>query len=162
MNRTLSRSGRARRRAPRRARGGRLRLERIEGPWRRHLPGLDRLLRRLDPLLPAEIRLILTEDRVLRALKRRYFGHDAPTNVLSFPDPGSTSGEVLLALGVLRREAAAQGKRLGDHLAHLILHGALHVAGHDHHHPAAARRMERLEARLLRRAGFANPWRGVF
>jgi len=151
----------SRRRARESAARPRLRLERIEGRWRHHLPGLDRLLRRLSPLLPAEIRLILTEDRVLCRLERRFFGRNAPTNVLSFPDPGGGTGEVLLALGVVRREASREGKRLADHVAHLILHGALHVAGFDHDRPAAAKTMERLEARLLRRAGFANPWRGI-
>lgn len=161
MSRARPRSRRPRRRTGRSAAAGRLRLERIEGPWRRHLPALDRLLGRLAPLLPAEIRLVLTEDRVIRRLKRRFFGHDAPTNVLSFPDPGGGSGEVLLALGVVRREAAREGRRLSDHVAHLVLHGALHIAGFDHDRPAAAKTMERLESRLLRRAGFANPWRGV-
>ena len=56
-----------------------------------------------------------------------------------------------LALGTVLREAAAAGKRPAHHLAHLIVHGALHLAGHDHHHPGDARRMERLETKLLHR-----------
>ena len=64
---------------------------------------------------------------------------------------------MLLALGVIRREAAAAGRRPAHHLAHLVVHGALHLAGHDHHHPGEARRMELAEARILHRLRRAQP-----
>ena len=66
---------------------------------------------------------------------------------------------MLLALGVVRREAAATGRRPAHHLAHLVVHGALHLAGHDHLHPGDARRMELAEARILHRLGVPNPWK---
>ena len=68
-------------------------------------------------------------------------------------------GTVVLALGVIRREADASGRRPAQHLAHLVVHGALHLAGHDHHHPGDARRMELAEARILHRLRVPNPWK---
>ena len=75
--------------------------------------------------------------------------------MLSFPG----SGEIVLALGVVCREAVAAGRAAGGHLAHLVVHGTLHLAGHDHHSPGEMRRMELAEARLLRRLGLPNPWK---
>ena len=66
---------------------------------------------------------------------------------------------VILALGTVRREARAAGRRASHHLAHLVVHGALHLRGHDHALPGEARRMEMAETRLLRRMGVPDPWR---
>jgi probable rRNA maturation factor len=66
---------------------------------------------------------------------------------------------MLLALGVVRREAAETGRRPAHHLAHLVVHGALHLAGHDHHRAGEARRMELAEARILHRLRVPNPWK---
>jgi probable rRNA maturation factor len=102
-------------------------------------------------------------------LNARYRGRDKPTNVLSFPAaplPGATRGGTKLPLGelvicprVLRGEARAQQKTLRAHWAHLVVHGALHLVGYDHERAADARRMERREIAVLRRLGFANPYR---
>ena len=99
---------------------------------------------------------MLAGDRTVRRLNRLHRGRNKPTNVLTyeFPEP-----EVILALGVIRREAAASGKRAAHHLAHLIVHGALHLAGYDHDHPGDARRMEMAETRILHRIRVPNPWR---
>jgi probable rRNA maturation factor len=103
---------------------------------------------------------MLADDRTVRRLNARDRGRDKPTNVLTYdpPAPG-LPGQIVLALGVVRREAARAGRRPSHHLAHLVLHGALHLAGQDHHHPGDARRMEMTEARLLHRIGVPNPWR---
>ena len=66
---------------------------------------------------------------------------------------------LILALGVVRREARAAGRRPSHHLAHLVVHGALHLQGHDHGLPGDARRMEMAETRLLHRMGVPDPWR---
>jgi probable rRNA maturation factor len=66
---------------------------------------------------------------------------------------------VILALGVVRREAAATSRRLAHHLAHLVVHGALHLRGHDHLDAGEARRMEMAETRILHRLRVPNPWR---
>ena len=103
-----------------------------------------------------------------RRLNARYRGRDAPTNVLSFPPPAMpvrtpggtrTLGDLVVCPGVLRGEARAQAKTLEAHWAHLIVHGTLHLIGYDHQGAADARRMERREIAVLRRLGFANPYR---
>lgn len=100
-----------------------------------------------------------------RKLNRAYRGRDYATNVLSFgygpPARGETLlGDIVLCLPVLRREARAQGKVLAAHIAHLTIHGALHLQGHDHQSPSAAARMEALEKRILAKLGFPHPYAG--
>lgn len=97
--------------------------------------------------------VLLASDRTVRRLNSRHRGQDKPTNVLTFG-----TGDIVLALGVVRREARAAGRHPAHHLAHLVVHGSLHLQGHDHHHPGDARRMEMAEARLLHRLGVPNPW----
>lgn len=101
----------------------------------------------------------------MRVLNRRYRGKDKPTNVLSFPAapaPGvrpKPLGDVLICPAVLRREARAQGKSEQAHWAHLVVHGTLHLVGYDHEGNRDAARMERREVAVLKRLGFANPYR---
>ena len=132
-----------------------------EPRWHRLVPGAARLASRAvqaGGLAPPTV--LLADDRTVRRLSARDRGRNKPTNVLTYdpPAPG-LPGQIVLALGVVRREAAAARRRPAHHLAHLVLHGALHLAGHDHHHPGDARRMEMAEARLLHRLGVPNPWR---
>jgi probable rRNA maturation factor len=68
-------------------------------------------------------------------------------------------GDVVLAFGTVAEEAAAQGKALADHLAHLVVHGVLHLLGFDHQTAAAAGRMEGLETVVLAGLGVADPYR---
>lgn len=108
------------------------------------------------------VTVLLADDRAVKHLNGRHRAKAKPTNVLSFPAelPGHL-GDVALALGVVRREARQAGRRAADHLAHLVAHGTLHLVGHDHLAAGEARRMERAEARVMRRLGRPNPWRGV-
>jgi probable rRNA maturation factor len=99
--------------------------------------------------------VVLTDDRTIKRLNGRDRGRDKPTNVLTYEQPP----EILLGLGVIVREARAGRKTVGAHLSHLLIHGALHLAGHHHHHAGAARRMEATETRLLARLGVRNPWK---
>jgi probable rRNA maturation factor len=101
-------------------------------------------------------------------LNARFRGQEKPTNVLSFPAvqlPASAAraplplGELVICPRLLEAEARAQDKTLRAHWAHLVVHGTLHLAGYDHVHAADARRMERREIAVLRRLGFANPYR---
>jgi probable rRNA maturation factor len=107
---------------------------------------------------PNGINIVLADDRLVRGLNNRHRGRNKPTNVLTYEHPAP---ELVLALGVIRREAAAAGRRVTHHLAHLVVHGALHLHGHDHRQPGAARRMEMAESRLLHRLGIPNPWKHV-
>ncbi len=130
--------------------------------WRRLVPRAEALVRRACAAATEDagaVSIVLADDRAVRRLNARHRGRNAPTNVLSFPSPGG--GDVILAPGVVRREAEAAGRRPRHHLVHLVVHGLLHPAGHDHHHPGAARRMEMAEARILRRLGLPNPWRAA-
>jgi probable rRNA maturation factor len=102
-----------------------------------------------------------------RRLNARYRGKDKPTNVLSFPpaplpDLAADSrplGDLVICAQVVRSEAREQRKPLEAHWAHLVVHGALHLVGYDHEREAEAKRMERREITVLRRLGFANPYR---
>lgn len=98
-----------------------------------------------------------------RALNRAYRGRDYATNVLSFGYGGSArgrtlEGDLVLCAPVLRREARAQGKPLAAHVAHLAVHGALHLQGYDHQTPRTAARMESLETKILAKLGFPDPY----
>jgi probable rRNA maturation factor len=92
-----------------------------------------------------------------RSLNRKYRARDYATNVLSFPY-GSGSGDVILCHPVIRKESRQQRKTLRAHYAHLVVHGVLHLRGHDHLRKADAERMERTEVRILRRLGYGDPY----
>jgi probable rRNA maturation factor len=103
-----------------------------------------------------------------RRLNAHFRGRDQATNVLSFPPPrlprataraSQPLGDLVICARVLRAEARAQDKTLRAHWAHLIVHGTLHLVGYDHERDADAQRMERREVAVLRRLGFANPYR---
>jgi probable rRNA maturation factor len=128
--------------------------------WRRRVPRAERIAGRIAARAAAlagraPATIVLASDRAVHRLNARHRGRNRPTNVLSFPG----SGEIILALGVVCREAAAAGQAPARHMAHLVVHGMLHLGGHDHHHAGDARRMEMAEARLLGRLGWANPWK---
>ncbi len=128
--------------------------------WTRALPGVARLARRAADAGGGCSAIVLSSDRDVRRLNARHRGRDKPTNVLTFDDGGGQGGgQLILAYGTVRREAAGEGRRFSHHLAHLIVHGALHLAGHDHHHPGDARRMEMAETRALSRLKMPDPWR---
>lgn len=97
------------------------------------------------------------EGRTLNAL---YRGKDYATNVLTFvyDDAVPLAGDVVLCAPVLRREARAGGRTLRAHCAHLVVHGMLHLQGHDHASPREARAMESREAAILARFGIADPY----
>jgi len=98
-----------------------------------------------------------------RALNRAYRDRDCATNVLSFgygesARDGMLEGDIVLCVPVLQREARAQGKSVTAHIAHLTVHGVLHLQGYDHQQARAAARMEALEKNILAKLGFRDPY----
>ncbi|MFT9416918.1 rRNA maturation RNase YbeY [Acetobacter sp.] len=132
--------------------------------WRSYAPTPEKTVRRALAacaqygLEPGSV--VLASDREVRRLNGRHRGKHKPTNVLTFePPPGYGGGDIILALETVVREARKAGRPVSHHLAHLVVHGSLHLAGYDHHHPGEAREMEMLESRLLSRMKVPNPWK---
>ena len=112
----------------------------------------------------AELAVRIVDEAEMTALNRQYRGKDGVTNVLSFPFggmPGLVSqqlGDIVICAPVVGAEAATQGKSPEAHWAHMVIHGVLHLLGHDHHRDAEAQEMEALEIRLLTALGFPDPY----
>lgn len=116
---------------------------------------------------PAELSILLADDAAVQRLNKAHRGQDKPTNVLSFPI-GDTIvpdgmpamlGDVVLASGVVSREASVQGKAVAAHFRHLVVHGVLHLAGYDHVAEHDAATMEALEVAILEDLAVPNPYR---
>jgi probable rRNA maturation factor len=133
-----------------------------------------------------ELAIVLTDDSAIRALNRDWRGKDQPTNVLSFPAnapsqalPGKRRkvkvgvasrraaaqwgrvrllGDIVIAYETLAREALAEQRPFRHHLAHLAVHGFLHLVGHDHAAEAEADVMEAIEIAVLARLNVPNPY----
>jgi probable rRNA maturation factor len=111
---------------------------------------------------PATVTVRFVDADEGRVLNRDYREKDYATNVLTFTYEQRRghrlAGDLVLCAPVVEREARAQGKSVRAHYAHLVIHGALHLAGYDHQQPDEARRMEAREIRLLSRLGVSNPY----
>ena len=123
-----------------------------------------------NPRLTASV--LFTSDADVHALSKEWRGKDKPTNVLSFPmleredlldlapeGPPEMLGDIALAAGTCAREAAEKGVPLETHATHLLIHGLLHLAGHDHvDSDAQAEAMEALEIAALAKLGIGDPY----
>ena len=114
-----------------------------------------------------EISVRVVDEPEMQALNRDYRDQDKPTNVLSFPAgeveglPSEVScmlGDIVVCATVVEREAAAQGKVTSDHWSHMLVHGVLHLLGHDHMTESEAEAMEGLERSILAGLGIADPY----
>ena len=146
-----------------------------DSTWDR-VPGLEALAERaVSAVASAELRdspesevaILFTNDSEIENLNRNWRGNSRPTNVLSFPAPPGLPtpegepkflGDIVLASGIVAQEAADQGKDFKIHTAHLIVHGMMHLLGHDHQSDAEAERMEAKEIRILRGLGIPDPY----
>ena len=123
---------------------------------RRGVPSAASLRKVVGPCkTPVTLRIVGAREG--RRLNRTFRKKDYATNVLTFAY-GRGEGDLILCHPVIAREAREQGKTLAAHYAHMVVHGLLHLRGYDHEKKREAERMERVEARLLRRAGFRNPY----
>ena len=112
----------------------------------------------------AELAIVLTDDSAVRELNRTWRGIDAATNVLSFPAPRTPAGaphlgDIVLAWETVAAEAKAQRKPFAHHLAHLAVHGFLHLLGYDHESNKDALVMEQIERNILQRLAIPDPYR---
>jgi probable rRNA maturation factor len=146
--------------------------------WRAALPNPAAAVRRaavaaLKAELPAKAKtglsILLTDDAEMRKLNAGWRAKNKPTNVLSFPAenavdparPPAYLGDVALGLATCQREAREQKKTLADHVAHLTVHGVLHLIGYDHMDDEQAEAMEPLETQILAGMGIADPYKAV-
>lgn len=112
----------------------------------------------LTPKPAGELSLAFVDNKAIQKLNRDYRRKDKPTNVLSFPMQGVMLGDIVLARQTIEKEASEQSKLLENHLSHLIVHGLLHLLGHDHTESDQAAIMEDLEIRALAQMGIDNPY----
>ena len=111
----------------------------------------------------AELAIVLTDDSAIRSLNREWRGIDAATNVLSFPTgrpagKPSLIGDIVLAYETIAQEARAERKPFAHHVAHLAVHGFLHLLGYAHTRATEAEAMERAERAILRRLAIPDPY----
>jgi probable rRNA maturation factor len=136
----------------------------LDPAWTTRLPGIERLVRKAARAAVGNrvrsLTIALADDKRVRALNARDRRKDKPTNVLSYPSgERAFLGDVVLARETVWREAKLQGKTPADHVAHLVVHGTLHLMGYDHETSEAdAERMEALERRILAKLGIADPY----
>ena len=111
-------------------------------------------------LTDAQVTLRVVGGREGRALNRDFRGKDYATDVLTFayPDIEPLSGDIVLCAPVIAREAREQRKSIEAHYAHLVVHGMLHLQGYDHENKNDARVMEALEAEIVVKLGYADPY----
>jgi probable rRNA maturation factor len=128
---------------------------------------LRRAVREAMATLPTrggELAIVLADDSSIRLLNRQWRGIDKATNVLSFPAQDGCGqlpiiGDIVLAYETIAREAHHEGKPFAHHLAHLAVHGFLHLLGYDHQQDGDADAMEAVERKILRRLAIPDPYR---
>ena len=113
--------------------------------------------------LQSDLSIVLTDDARLQELNREYLGIDAPTDVLSFPasetDPETGApyiGDILISIPRAQSQADAAGHALESEVQLLVVHGVLHLLGHDHAEPEEKSRMWKAQAEILESLGLGN------
>ncbi|MDY6407877.1 MAG: rRNA maturation RNase YbeY [Pseudomonadota bacterium] len=116
----------------------------------------------------SEVSVVLADNEFVHILNRDYRGKDKPTNVLSFenavhPPSGQPwlAGDIIIAYETVRQEAKDLRIPFLEHLAHLIIHGTLHLQGYDHLTDKDAENMEAKEISIMKKLGYQNPYQQV-
>lgn len=100
----------------------------------------------------------------MQLMNKKFRSADYPTNVLAFPIDNrleletDSLGDIAICHEVVLKEAKEQNKKVSDHMAHIFIHGVLHLLGHDHHQEVQAETMENLERKILSKIGVADPY----
>ncbi len=151
-------------------------VQRAAPGWKT-LPGVAALVRRsarqtvvmadIPVLKGATIAVLLADDARVRAVNQQWRSQDKPTNVLSFPGAAADRisqspclGDIILAYETIAAEAQAETKPMAHHIAHLVVHGVLHLLGYDHMTLADAERMEQRESAILASLDVPDPYAG--
>lgn len=122
-----------------------------------------------DVVEDVEVDVVIADAETVRDLNRRFRGQDEPTDVLSFaaaegeafvaaPDEPPALGEVIVCLPVAEEQANLSGRPVAGEIAHLVVHGLLHVLGYDHEEPREGERMKQREDTLLATLGYAGAY----
>ena len=139
-----------------------------EPAWSNTIPDLDSVCQTalnagaVKMSARGEVSVLLTDDSEIQRLNRQWREKDRPTDVLSFPaDPVDAPflGDIAVALGVTQSDADARDLPLPQHLSHLLIHGLLHLLGHDHKDDTEAAEMEALEIEALASLGWPDPYK---
>ena len=117
----------------------------------------------LEGATPGEITIRVVAEEESAKLNGKFRHKPYPTNVLSFPYEAEALsepvlGDLVICAPVVAREATEQGKEPHAHWAHMVVHGVLHLLGHDHIQEDEAERMEAKERVILARLGFPDPY----
>lgn len=117
----------------------------------------------LEGATPGEITIRVVAEEESAALNGKFRHKPYPTNVLSFPYEAEAPseqvlGDLVICAPVVAREAVEQNKEANAHWAHMVVHGVLHLLGHDHIQEEEAERMEAKERQILARLGFPDPY----
>ncbi len=130
-------------------------------PLRQKIQSWARAALNVDGMRGGQVTVRFVDAEEGQALNREFRNKDYATNVLSFPYESEpvVCGDLVICAPVVEREASEQGKSLEAHIAHLIVHGVLHLQGYDHETSKAdARRMENHERAILAELGYADPY----
>lgn len=120
-----------------------------------------------NSVTPSSVNIVIGDDLLLKDLNNTYRGKNKPTNVLSFPSheldenedgPFRELGDIIVSYETLQKEAQEQHKPLHDHMAHMIVHGMLHILGYDHDNEKNALDMESKEVEILEKINVKNPY----
>lgn len=134
---------------------------RITADW---LTGVARITLEMERIPSCQLSVVITGDEQIRALNREFAGEDHATDVLSFslregeafvaPDETDRLGEVIVSFETAARQADETGHHVEDEIAHLLVHGVLHILGYDHAEPAGEAKMRARERSILSELGY--------
>ena len=127
--------------------------------WKNINIDFDKIVNTVNHPINSEVSIILTCDKKIRQLNKKYRDIDKPTNVLSFETGDEyLLGDIFISFDTVEKQAKQENKSFEDHTTHLVIHGLLHLMGFDHINEEEAKEMENLEISNLKKLGIKNPY----